>query len=149
MSKDEYRYFKFGMNVYRYPNDEYSKENINPNLIENLVWKSKTECSFEKNELSYNLGEMINIKSIPSSGEIGDYVEQFHQMSQEEIIKKAVSEVLNKQYPDFPTMQALLNVATAAKRCSTPTTIRAARVGARSSTKRQSVKLVKATSKKL
>lgn len=39
---------------------------------------------------------MINIKSIPSSGEIGDYVEQFHQMSQEGIIKKAISEVLNK-----------------------------------------------------
>lgn len=62
--ENNYFYFKSGVNIYRIPRDEYSKELIDINLIENLVWKSEEEYEFKRNELSYLFGENTEVKLI-------------------------------------------------------------------------------------
>lgn len=97
MADREYVYFKFGINVFRYPDKEFSKNKTDINLIENLVWKSKEKYIFEKNELSYELGETINIRSLETSKNLYEYIELPEQLSEEELIKRAVEQALKKQ----------------------------------------------------
>lgn len=97
MKKKEYVYFKFGINIFRYPSHEFSKKAVDIDLIENLVWKAKDKFIFEKNELSYGLGETINIKSLDNTDNLDDYINLPKQLSQEEMIEEITRLLLQRE----------------------------------------------------
>lgn len=56
-----YKYFISGPNIFRIPFEEWLRPDLDPNAVEVRVWDSPSSFHWASNELSYSIGEKVEL----------------------------------------------------------------------------------------